>query len=67
VSHCAWGPLTLSDVSLIDGDLAIRGERIDRIPEDWYHRALSIARERHKAFNWLLGFDPVYSWVEAPT
>jgi hypothetical protein len=67
VSHCTWGPLTLSDVSLIDGDLAIRGERIDRIPEDWYYRALSIARERHKAFNWLLGFDPVYSWVEAPT
>jgi hypothetical protein len=67
VSHCTWGPLTLSDISLIDGDLAIRGERIDRIPEDWYYQALSIARERHKAFNWLLGFDPVYSWVEAPT
>jgi hypothetical protein len=67
VSQCKWGPLSLSEVTLVDGDLGIQGERLDRIPEDWYHRALSIAWERQRAFNWLLGFHQIYSRVETPT
>jgi len=27
----------------------------------------SMARERHNAFNWLLGFAPIYSEVETTT
>jgi hypothetical protein len=67
VSQATWGSLSLAEVSLVEGDLAIRGERIDRAPEDWRQLARSIARERHKAFNWLLGFAPIYSEVDTTT
>ena len=67
VSQCVWGPLTLAEVELIDGDLGIRGERIDRVPYDWYYRTFSVTRERHQALNWLLGFGPAYSEVATDT
>ena len=67
VARHNWGPLTLADVPLIEGDLAIGGKRIDRVPEDWRHHVLSIAQECHQAFNWLMGFDPVYSKVPTHT
>jgi len=67
VAWATWGPLTVAELDLIDGDLAVQGERIDRISRDQYDLATSIARERHQAFNWLLGFDPVYSLVRTPT
>src|SRR5262249_2095548 len=67
VSRATWGQLSLADVALVEGDLAIRGERIDRVPEDWRELMRSMARERHKAFNWLLGFAPTYSEVETTT
>ena len=62
-----WAPLTVAELDLIDGDLAVQGERIERLSEDQYHMATSIARERHKAFNWLLGFDRIYSLVRTST
>jgi hypothetical protein len=52
---------------LIDDDLAICRERIDRVPEDWYYETLSIAPERHRALNWLLGFARLYSEVMTHT
>lgn len=67
VAHCTWGPLTLSGVDLIEGDLSIGDQRIDRISEDQYQLMNSVARERHKAFNWLLGFEPVFSEVGTDT
>jgi hypothetical protein len=67
VSRATWDLLSLADVALVEGDLAIRGERIDRVPEDWRELTRSIVRERHKAFNWLLGFAPIYSEVETTT
>jgi hypothetical protein len=67
VSRCTWGPLTVEDLELIEGDLAIRGERIDLASEDECRTALGIARERHQAFNWLLGDDPVYSRITTDT
>ena len=67
VSHCEWAPLTLDGVELIDGDLGIRSERIDRAPADWLRQTMSITRERHKALNWLLGFDPIYSNTSTDT
>src|SRR5262249_12519119 len=63
VSSFNWGPLSLADLDLTDGDLAICGRRIDRASEDDRERTRSIAMERQKAFNWLLGSDPVYSAV----
>ncbi len=65
--HGGWGPLTLEHIELAEGDLAVRGERIDRISEDHFHELLSIVRERHKALNWLLGRGSVYSRVGTPT
>lgn len=61
-----WG-LTLANIPLVEGDLAIQGQRIDRVPEDWRHHVLSIAQERHRAFNWLMGLDPIYSDVPTDT
>jgi hypothetical protein len=67
VAWATWGPLTVAELDLLDGDLAVQGERIDRISRDQYDRATSIARERHKAFNWLLGFVRIYSLVRTST
>jgi len=67
VARANWGPLTLADVDLIEGDLSIRGERIDRVPTQWQHAAQSIVQERHQAFNWLLGIEPIYSLVPTDT
>jgi len=67
VSRCTWGPLTTEELELIDGDLAVQGHRIDRISEGSYRTALSIAQERHRAFNWLLGGGPKYSEVTTDT
>jgi uncharacterized protein DUF4272 len=67
VAWATWGPLTVAELDLLDGDLTVQGERIDRISRDQYDRATSIARERHKAFNWLLGFDRIYSLVRTST
>jgi hypothetical protein len=67
VSRCTWGPLNTKELELIEGDLAIQGQRIDRVPEWSYRTALSIAQERHRAFNWLLGYEPIYSEVTTDT
>jgi hypothetical protein len=67
VSYFNWGPLRLDDLDLIDGDLAISGRRIDRAPEDDRERTRSIAMERQRAFNWLLGTAPLYSKVSTDT
>jgi hypothetical protein len=67
VSCFNWGPLKIEDLDLIDGDLAIRGRRIDRASGDDREHTRSIAMERHKAFNWLLGSNPIYSAVSTDT
>jgi hypothetical protein len=67
VAHKNWGPLTLADVALVEGDLCIQGQRLDCVPEDWRHHMLSIAQERHQAFNWLMGVAPIYSEVPTDT
>jgi hypothetical protein len=67
VESCRWGPLSLAELQLIDGDLAIGGARLDSVPEPIFSRTLSIVQERHHAFNWLLGEEPIYSIVTADT
>jgi hypothetical protein len=63
VSSCKWGPLRLDELELCEGDLAINGVRIDRLDEATCRTTLSIVQERHRAFNWLVGFESVYSQV----
>ncbi len=67
VESCTWGPLTLAELQLTDGDLSIAGDRLDRVSEPVFRRTLSITQERHQAFNWLLGEEPIYSQVTADT
>jgi uncharacterized protein DUF4272 len=67
VSECAWGPLRLDYLETLNRDLAIEGVRLDKVEYAVFRRSLSIAQERHQAFNWLLGFEPVYSHVTTDT
>jgi hypothetical protein len=41
--------------------------RIDNLEYSKYREILSIAQERHQAFNWLLGFEDLYSQVTTDT
>jgi hypothetical protein len=66
-STCNWGPLRVVDLEILDGDLAIDGVRLDQVEYRRYRQALSITQERHQAFNWLLGSEPVYSDVTTDT
>jgi hypothetical protein len=67
VSACEWGPLRLDHVEILDRDLAIDGIRLDKLEYSAFRNALSITQERHKAFNWLLGFEALYSEVTTDT
>ncbi len=67
VSSCKWGPLRLDELELCEGDLAVRGVRIDRLDYAEFRRTLSIVQERHRAFNWLIGWDSAYSQVTTDT
>jgi hypothetical protein len=50
---CWFGPLDLSGLPFNDGDLALKGLRIDRASKDLFSTAHSAVSERHKAANWL--------------
>jgi hypothetical protein len=67
VSRCQWGTLRLDNLEIQDKDLAIDSIRLDRLTVEQFRRTLSITRERHIAFNWLLGLEPIYSEVTADT
>lgn len=59
--------MSLRDVPLIDGDLAIGGMPIAEAPTDLVQLCLAITQERHQAINWVVGSEPVYSKVDTPT
>lgn len=64
----AWfGPLDINGIELLEDDLAIQGQPISKATADSVRMAFSIAMERHKAFNWLLGYDETYSEVDTST
>lgn len=64
----AWfGPLDIEGIALLEDDLAIEGQPISKATADSIRMASSIAMERHKAFNWLLGYDEIYSEVDTST
>lgn len=67
-ARTAWfGPLNIEGVALAESDLSIGGVPIARAAGDMLRTASSIAVERHKAFNWLLGYDEIYSEVDTST
>ena len=62
--------LPVSDLSgfvLDEGDLALRGKRIDRAPRDVLAATGSLVRERHKALVWLTERTALYSEAVAHT
>jgi len=65
--ECSFGPLDIRELDLVKGDLAIDGRSLLDVAEDRWHECLSIAAERHRASNWLAGFETVYSEVTADT
>ena len=52
---------------LEDGDLAVDGVPVSRVPEGRWREVLGIASERHRAVNWLMGYERLYSDVTADT
>ncbi len=54
------GVWDLSNVPLVDDDLAIRGVRVDLADPVARSETESIARERHHAINWIMGRSRTY-------
>lgn len=65
--QCWFGSFDLQDIPLAGDDLSIGGVPIDEAAPELVDRCTSIALERHRAINWLLGFHPVYSEVDIST
>ena len=53
--------------TVIGGDFAIFGQPFRDATEEEFSAVHSIARERHKAFNWLCGYAPGNCWSKTPT
>jgi hypothetical protein len=64
----AWfGPLDLTGLPLVKGDLAVAGKRIDRAEPIELEKANSAAHERHLAINWIWEGPPKYSEARTDT
>src|SRR5262249_35069168 len=67
-AHSCWfGPLDRTARPLVDGDLAIGGQRLDRIDRGDLATTLSSAQERHHAANWLWEGPQLYSRASVAT
>jgi hypothetical protein len=64
---CWFGPLDVSGIPLVERDLAIQGERLDRAPQEAFASAHSAAQERHQAANWLWEGPERYSEASVAT
>lgn len=62
-----FSPQEVADLPLVDGDLAIRGKRLDKAAQEDVLIAGSIARERHQAANWLCQGPEIYSDADVNT
>jgi hypothetical protein len=51
----------------IDNDFPAFGKTYRAVDPEQIGSLLSIARERHKAFNWLCGYSPDNRWADTPT
>jgi hypothetical protein len=65
--QCQWANMCLDQIRLVEKDLSINGRPLAEAPESLWRTCLSIASERHRAAEWLLGQHPLYSEVTADT
>ncbi len=64
----AWfGPLVIDGMEFVDDDLAVRGVSLSSAEPNLVRACLSMAVERHRAANWLLGYSEVYSETGSDT
>jgi len=64
----AWfSAAEVADLPLVEGDLAIRGERLDQASPEDFSVTRSIAHERHLAANWLCEGPEKYSATDVST
>jgi Domain of unknown function (DUF4272) len=64
---CWFGSFDARPFELIDKDLALQGQRIDRADPAVFQTACSLAVERHLAINWLCWGPDVYSEADVST
>jgi hypothetical protein len=64
---CQWADLSLEGLDVVDNELAFGKTPLDEVDEEEYRHVLSITVERHRAFNWLLGFHTLYSEITTDT
>ena len=64
---CWFGPLAITGLPLVEGDLALEGERLDRVSEDLFSKVQSATLERHLAANWLWEGPKRYSETNVST
>jgi hypothetical protein len=67
VRKCSFGPMDITGLRLINGDLGLGRKRIDRAARDAFSCAESAARERHQAVNWLWEGPARYSGASTDT
>ncbi len=64
----AWfGPLELQEGALFGNDLRVGDQALAEAPASEVRLATSIARERHRAINWLFGESAIYSETDTST
>lgn len=63
----AGGLFDLSWATLKNGDLSLQGKPIAEADSELIKTMNSLAVERHKASNWLLGYDRLYSRISTDT
>lgn len=67
-ARTAWfGPLDVSGLPIVEGDLAVQGERLDRADEEAMALSHSASKERHQAANWLWEGPLLYSEASVAT
>lgn len=67
-ARTAWfGPLDITGLPLVEHDLALAKERIDRADPEELEKANSAAQERHLAINWLWEGPQQFSQVRTDT
>jgi hypothetical protein len=64
---CSFGPLDITGLPVVDGDLGLQGARIDQAPPDVFSSAHSATQERHQAVNWLWEGPRQYSLASVAT
>jgi hypothetical protein len=65
--ECWFGPLDISGAHFCDNDLALGEVAIGQAEPQEFQKALSSAKERHLAINWLVDGGEVYSETDTST